>query len=87
MIEIKASCLVGPVPVLSQRGLIAWAAIGDILNSSKPTSRVAATIEKDAKDASPTKRLYKKIIEIPSEIKIDAVNLCVNYRIGLGVLR
>lgn len=84
--------------VLSQRDLITWAAVGDVLNPSKPASRVATSIENqgrilyrvsptiDVNEASPKKRLYKKFIDIPSDVQIDAVNLCVNYRIGLGVL-
>ena len=88
-------------PVLSQRGLITWAVVGDVLDSSKPASRVVASIEGqdrvlyrvsptlDANDSSTNakKRLYKKFAEIPSDnVTIDAVNLCVNYRIGMGVL-
>lgn len=87
-----------PDPVLGQRGLITWAVVGDVLDTSKPAFNVASSIESqdrilyrvsptlDPKDASPKKRLYKKFLDIPSEVKIDAVNLCVNYRIGLVVL-
>jgi len=85
-------------PVLGQTGLVTWAAVGDVLDQSKPAARVAASIEHqgrilyrvsptlDAKDTSEAKRLYKKFITIPPEVKIDAVNLCVNYRIGMVVL-
>lgn len=84
-------------PVLGQRGFVSWAVVGDVLDTSKPASRVAASIERqgrilyrvspslDAKDVSPEQRVYKKFADLPP-FSVYAVNLCVNYRIGMMVL-
>lgn len=85
-------------PVLGRSGLVTWAIVGDCLDPSKPASRVASSIKDqgrvlscisptlDAKDASSARRQYKKFSDVPADAKIDAVNLCVNWRVGLAVL-
>ena len=82
--------------VLDTPSLITWAIVGDVLNQDAPAYNVANSIEGqgrilyrlsptiDAYDSSSKqKQLYRKLADIPPDVQIDAINLCVNYRIGL----
>ena len=81
--------------VLDTPSLTTWEIVGDVLNQDAPACDVANAIEAQGRmlyRVSPTinadasskqKRLYKKLADIPPDVQIDAINLCVNYRIGL----
>ena len=81
-------------PVLSVKGLSRWAVVGDVSNTAKPAFRVASKLESSGRTVfrvSPyadgkIMNTYKKLSDIPTEIKIDAVNLIISPRIGVSVL-
>mmetsp|Transcript_33196 Transcript_33196/g.48714 ORF Transcript_33196/g.48714 Transcript_33196/m.48714 type:complete len:129 (+) Transcript_33196:196-582(+) len=79
-------------PVLSVKGLARWAVVGDVTNSLKPAFRVCERIEGTGATVyrvSPYGKhegVFTKLSEIPSDTKIDAVNLVVSPSVGVIAL-
>ena len=79
--------------VLQQPGLRVWAVVGDVLNTMKPASSVVQRLQKSGRQVllvnprDETGQCFTDLATAAAEAPIDAVNLIINPKIGLGVVR